>query len=123
MSSLDGLSNRKTGWNKYLTVELKNGKYVWKVDGHFRTVTTTPPIGKDAWGTERPVQLDHRYKILHKQGQSFVADCVGKFQLLFILSCTTHCADSFESDSLSLYVQSQLQLQDVQSQFCHPLEI
>ena len=83
LSSLDGLSNRKTGWSKHLTVDLIDGKYIWKVDGSFRTVTTTFPIGS-VRGTEYSLKLGHRYKILHQQGHHWAADCVGELQLLYL---------------------------------------
>lgn len=79
ISSLDGLSNRKTGWNKHLTVELIGGKYVWKVDGQFRTVTTSSPIGRDRLGNEQPLVLGARYSIQHEQGTWWTKDCVGKY--------------------------------------------
>ena len=61
-----------------MTVEdIGGGKFVWKVDGNFRTVTTSPPVGID--GT--PLTLGARHKILHENGSSWQVDCMGEYMI------------------------------------------
>ena len=72
----DQLSNRKTFWYKHLTVELVDGRYVWKVDGYFRTVTTEAPVLEDGSN----MVLGVRYRIVHNNGYTWQSDCVGKFK-------------------------------------------
>lgn len=76
LTSRDQLSNRKTGWNKHLTVEFDGTKYVWRVDGHFRTVTAGPPELVD--GTE--MALGAKWRIEHNNHNTWKSDCVGKYK-------------------------------------------
>lgn len=75
LTSRDTIQGRRTGWNKFLTISQPVGiaGYVWKVDGHFRTVTKDHPRFTD--GTL--VELNKRYPIPHPDGNSFKQDCVG----------------------------------------------
>ena len=84
LTSRDQLSNRKTSLSKHLMVELVNGKYVWKVDGHFRTVTTDPPAFTDSGYN---MVLGVRYRILWDIGNTWKSDCVGKY---FCISTLYH---------------------------------
>ena len=77
LTSRDQLRARKTGGQlKQLTVESVNGDYVWRVDGHFRTVTAEAQFTDGS-----SIELGERYSILHDHGKSWVADCVGKLKL------------------------------------------
>ena len=74
ITSRDQLSNRKTFWFKHLTIELIGGQYIWKVDGYFRTATTSPPL--DTAGNS--LELNQRYRILHTNGVTWKRDCIGE---------------------------------------------
>lgn len=102
ITSLDQLSNRKTGWNKHLTIELKNGKYLWKVDDQLRTVTATLPIGHD----QRPLELDLRYKITftNRHGGAWNSDCIGKIHSYSISLYDRHAWPLLNLTSLCLSV-------------------
>lgn len=79
LTSRDQLRDRKVSWWKHLTVEdIGGGKFVWKVDGNVRTVTTSPPVGID--GTA--LTLGARHKIIHEQGSSWQVDCVGEYNMI-----------------------------------------
>ena len=71
-------------------------KYVWKVDGHFRTVTTEPPALMD--GTA--FVLGGQYRIDHTNGDTWKSDCVGKNKLF--ISCVLF-ACSYTSNNRLIY--------------------
>lgn len=75
LTSRDTIQGRRTGWNKFLMITQPVGieGYVWKVDGHFRTITKEQPRFSD--GTL--VELNKRYRIPNPDGNSFKQDCVG----------------------------------------------
>jgi hypothetical protein len=75
LTSRDTIQGRRTGWNKFLTITQPVGisGFVWKVDGHFRTITKEQPVFTD--GTL--VELNTRYRIPNPDGVSFKQDCVG----------------------------------------------
>jgi len=85
ITSRDLVYNRKVGWYKHLTVDPPdaNGRYVWKVDGYFRTVTTDV----SEW-----LELGQRYRIPHNNGATWKTDCVG---CTLVLVCPT-CSDTAE---------------------------
>ncbi|KAL7541680.1 LOW QUALITY PROTEIN: hypothetical protein ACHAXR_011131 [Thalassiosira sp. AJA248-18] len=86
ISSRDQLRNRKTGWYKHLTIEFLSGVgYIWKVDEYVRTVTLTHPEGDDGAGQ---LELNKRYRILHDNGWTWKADCVGCMLELECPTCT-----------------------------------
>ena len=75
ITSRDMLENRKTIWSKFLTIEMdESGRYIWKVDGMFRTYTNEAPVDS----TGAPLLIGARYAI-ENNGRSWKADCVGKY--------------------------------------------
>ena len=108
LTSRDQLRDRKVSWWKHLTVEdIGGGKFVWKVDGNIRTVTTSPPVGID--GTA--LTLGARHKIIHEQGSSWQVDCVGEYNMIhnmylyYVYLCGFECSkvEKLSTNVISLF--------------------
>eukprot|EP00804_Cyclotella_cryptica_P013853 CCRYP_002403-RF/>CCRYP_002403-RF protein AED:0.04 eAED:0.04 QI:361/1/1/1/0.81/0.82/17/505/2306 len=75
LTSRDSIQGRRMNWNKFLTIDKPEGidGYVWKVDGHFRTITKDHPTFTNG----SLVELGVRHRIPNPDGNAFKIDCIG----------------------------------------------
>jgi len=86
--------------SKHLTVTLENGKYIWRVDGHFRTATSELPVVLN----DKTFIVGESYRINPDNGEAWKHDCVGCPIYLYNADGNTKIANpaiSFEGVSAS----------------------